>query len=97
MKKCNFYSIMRLENGPGAVLQTGYQDNNGIWYYKNNGFWQAISPDNGLMITYGTTRKEAAEKVNTPEMQKRLARFLASESGQWARTRFIEAIKEAEA
>lgn len=95
MKKCNFYSMMRLENGPAAVLHTGYQDAAGIWYYKNRNVWQAILPDNGLMIAHGRTRKEAAEKATTPEMLKRLAHYMASEAGQRARTRFINAVQEA--
>ena len=96
MKKCVFYSMMKLEGIPCAVLHTGYQDN-GIWYYKNKSVWQAILPDNGLMIAQGRTRKEAAENATTPEMQKRLAHFMASEAGQRARTHFIKAVEVAEA
>ena len=96
MKKCVFYSMMKIEGIPCAIQHTGYQDN-GIWYYKNKNVWQAISPENGLMIAHGLTRKEAAENATTPEMLKHLAHFLASDAGQRARTRFIKAVEEAEA
>ena len=96
MKKCVFYSMMRIEGIPCAIQHTGYHDK-GIWYYKNESAWQAISPDNGLMIAQGRTRKEAAEKANTPEMVGRLASFMASDVGQRARTHFIKAVEVAEA
>ena len=96
MKKCVFYSMMKIEGIPCAIQHTGYQDN-GIWYYKNKSVWQAILPENGLMIAQGRTRKEAAEKANTPEMVGRLAHFMASDAGQRARTHFIKAVEVAEA
>ena len=96
MKKCVFYSMMKIEGIPCAIQHTGYQDN-GIWYYKNKSEWQAILPENGLMIAQGRTRKEAAEKANAPEMLQRLASFTASDAGQRARTHFIKAVEVAEA
>ena len=92
MKKCQFYSMMRTDNGPAAVIHDGYTDGT-YYYYKNDVQWSAIHPETGLQVVYGYTRKECAEKAHAPQIPGAVARYLA-ERPELAQ-RFAEAVKKA--
>ena len=93
MKKTTFYSMVREEGQNIAKLQAGYTD--GTYnYYQAGSLWHVIHPANGLSISYGSTRKAAAEKAHEPRMIERIAEAL--ERQQPAAERFAEAVKKAE-
>ena len=93
MKKTTFYSMVREEGQNIAKLQAGYTD--GTYnYYKAGSLWHVIHPANGLSISYGSTRKAAAEKAHAPDMLARIA--AAVERQQDAAARFTAAVKKAE-
>ena len=75
MNKCSFYSLMYKNGKTAAVLHHGYSD--GTFYYYNSGkknpYWEVIHPLFGLSVTYGYTRKEAAEKAHAPALLNRIA------------------------
>lgn len=95
MKKVKFYSLMRRDGKPAAILHDGYTD--GVYYYyKNNNYcniWYVIHPDTGLSLTYGVTRKEAAEKAYAPDMVENVKKVIASR-GEQMRAAFDKAIEE---
>lgn len=93
MKKCQFYSMMRTDNGPAAVLHDGYTDGTYNYYKLNGAHWCAIHPANGLQLAYAYTRKECAEKAHAPGMAEKIAE--ATRRMQDAAQSFAEAVKKA--
>ena len=93
MKKCQFYSMMRTDNGPAAVLHDGYTDGT-YYYYKLKGArWCAIHPVNGVQVAYAHTRKECAENAHAPGMAEKIAEAL--QRMQDAAQRYADAVEKA--
>lgn len=93
MKKVRFYSLMRRDGKPAAILHEGYFD--GVYYYyKNNEYlWHVIHPDNGLSIAHGHTRKEAAEKAHASDMAEKIKNAIALR-GECLKITFDRAVEE---
>lgn len=97
MKKTYFYSMMKLHNKATAILHNGYSDGT-YYYYKSRcgNVWEVIHPLCGLAVTYGYTRKEAAEKAYSSTMAAAIEKAM-TERGAELTAQFDKAIEALEA
>lgn len=67
MKKCEFYTLHNTGKGLYSVKHSGYESDDGYYYYKNGNAWFAVHPDSGVAVAQGNTRKEAVKLTKENE------------------------------
>ena len=84
MKRISFYSLHRPDGLPlQAVMHDGYTDGKFNYYRNAAGVWFAISPETGLSLTSGRTRRYVVEYANSDHVKLYLPRW--QESPAWER------------
>lgn len=96
MKRCEFYTLINIGNGPEAVKVSGYTDGN-FNYYKNAlGVWHAIFPVLGVSVADARTRKEVARIANSDEIKRKIGRYYSMKDSQKKRLdKFIHIMEKA--